>query len=167
MSDALTVLAAARDALRSYQHGNAAPDLAREVADACDRILGRPAEARRPSLTPNEDIARVLLATAPDLAGAAEPGSLGSYTRLLIAMREARVIAIARELDRATPLPEIVSAFARATADEIFVVAGFGPPGFRERLTGEIARMVERTADLYARGERDGTRYSVVPVSFS
>lgn len=33
------VLKAAADALRSYQHGNAATELAREVADACDAAL--------------------------------------------------------------------------------------------------------------------------------
>ncbi len=37
---------AAMQALRSYQHGNTSPDLAKEIADACDAALEKVAEAR-------------------------------------------------------------------------------------------------------------------------
>ena len=37
--DLVKLLGAAAMALRSYEHGNASPDLAREVADACDAAL--------------------------------------------------------------------------------------------------------------------------------
>lgn len=37
----LLTLGAAGQALRSYQHGNASPDLAREIADAVEALIGR------------------------------------------------------------------------------------------------------------------------------
>lgn len=35
----LAALGAARHALRSYQYGNGAPDLAKETADYCEKVL--------------------------------------------------------------------------------------------------------------------------------
>lgn len=46
--DAVSLLHAAASALRSYQHGNASPELAAEVADAIDDLLmSIPGEAAR------------------------------------------------------------------------------------------------------------------------
>lgn len=39
--DLVQVLWAARDALRSYQYGNSATDLAKGIADACDAALAK------------------------------------------------------------------------------------------------------------------------------
>jgi hypothetical protein len=41
----LTALKAAKDALRSYQHGNSAPDLAEEIANFADKVIAE-AEGR-------------------------------------------------------------------------------------------------------------------------
>lgn len=48
--EVLIALRAAKDALRSYQHGNSAPDLAEQVADHIEKVLAaapaaKPAEA--------------------------------------------------------------------------------------------------------------------------
>lgn len=45
--DMLRVLEASMHALESYAHGNASPDLAREVAEACRQVLEKAKGARR------------------------------------------------------------------------------------------------------------------------
>lgn len=40
-SDTRALMTAASHALRSYHHGNAAPELASEIADACDAALAK------------------------------------------------------------------------------------------------------------------------------
>ena len=147
--DPAAILAAVRDALRAVQHGAADPDLARALADACDRALG----SSGPSLTPNEDASWAAMAAEPDRAAMAEPGDLGVIARMQIPMRRARALAVARELDRATPATAIVPAFVHATATEIFVVARALLVGRAERLLlGAVARDLDRVAANYEAG---------------
>lgn len=40
LGQCVTALKAAHSALRSYEHGNTSPDLAAEIADHIDRLLG-------------------------------------------------------------------------------------------------------------------------------
>lgn len=49
------LLTGASHALRSYQHGNASPDLAAEIADAIDAALRENAEHCPPQTTPTQD----------------------------------------------------------------------------------------------------------------
>ncbi|NEW95482.1 hypothetical protein [Rhodopseudomonas sp. BR0G17] len=41
--DVMTTLTAAAHALRSYEHGNASPELAREIAEKCEALIGKDA----------------------------------------------------------------------------------------------------------------------------
>ncbi|TDR94171.1 hypothetical protein [Enterovirga rhinocerotis] len=148
------LLLGAMHALRSYQHGNAAPDLARAIADDIERRLDR--VPGRPSLTPNEDKVRAMMVCSPDRESMNAPGPLGIFARLSIAMREARGIAVARELDRSTAPTETILAFCKATAFEVVAMAsGVGDGGLPAKLLmASIANHAERVERELATGSR-------------
>ena len=113
------------------------------------------------SLTPNEDAVRLSLGARAGLPVGREtpvgyePGAHGVSVRLQLAIGEARALAVARELDRATPHEKIVDGFVTALASEIIAMSiGFSddPAAFGSCLIRRIALKAGIIGGLVASG---------------